>query len=154
MRKILYVCTGNTCRSPMAAGIFNKYAEKYNFDVRAESAGLDTVDGLPASENAVKVCQEIGVDISEHRSKRFQECNPDDYLRICTMNFDHTDKLIEFGVPVNKIEVTTGADHGIPDPYGFGMGIYRSCRDIIKRSIEDFFENRFEDVQEELNDDK
>ena len=136
MGKILYVCTGNTCRSPMAAGIFNKLAREYGLDVVAESAGLATKDGLPPSENAVKACAEIGIDISNHKSREFSKLNLDEYARFLTMSFDHANLLLEMGVPHNKIEVLSGTDHGVPDPYGFGMGIYRSCRDVIKRDIE------------------
>ncbi len=136
MKKVLFVCTGNTCRSPMAEGIFNKLAEEKNLDVRADSVGLDTTDGLPVSENAVKACEEIGVDISKHTSRCFRDCDLGAYDKICTMSFAHTDRLIDMGVPVGKIEVMTGSDRGIPDPYGCGLGIYRSSRDIIKRSVD------------------
>ena len=139
MKKILFVCTGNTCRSPMAEGIFNSLAKEYHVDAVAESAGFDTEDGLPASENAIKACSEIGVDISNHKSKKFDECNLDEYIKFLTMSFDHANILIDKGIPWSKIEVLCGADHGVPDPYGFGLGIYRSCRDVIKRCIEKYF---------------
>ena len=80
MKKVLFVCTGNTCRSPMAEGIFNKLATEYGIDAVAESAGLNTKNDLPVSENAVKACAEIGIDIRGHKSKNFDDCNPDDYV--------------------------------------------------------------------------
>jgi protein-tyrosine phosphatase len=60
-RYIAFVCTGNTCRSPMAEGIFNKLAEEKGIDVTAESFGLSTITGAPVSENSVKVCAEIAL---------------------------------------------------------------------------------------------
>ena len=153
MNKVLFVCTGNTCRSPMAEGIFNKLAEEYGIDTVAESAGLNTTDGLPASENAVKVCDEIGIDISKHKSRCFKNINPEEYSRFFTMSFEHTNLLIEMGVPHNKIEVLAGIDHGVPDPYGFGMGIYRSSRDIIKRCIEKSLKKHLKDIKKDVTED-
>jgi protein-tyrosine-phosphatase len=152
MKKVLFVCTGNTCRSPMAQGIFNKLAEERGIDVVAESAGLNTVPNCLASENAIKVCKEIGIDISNHRTKRFSDCNVEDYVTLCTMTFEHADAIIALGVPCNKIRVMSGTDHGVPDPYGCGIGIYRSSRDVIKRNIEKYFDthkDKFDSVNED-----
>ena len=52
---IAFVCTGNTCRSPMAEGIFNKAAEDRGLNVRAVSFGMAAVAGMPPSKNAVEV---------------------------------------------------------------------------------------------------
>ena len=68
------------------------------------------------------------------------------------MSFEHAEALIAMGIPRNKIEVLCGADHGVPDPYGFGIGIYRSSRDIIKRSIEKYFSKIRQNIKE--NEDK
>ena len=68
IRKILFVCTGNTCRSPMAEGIFKKLTQG-DESISCSSAGMSFCDGDAVSENAVTVCKEIGVDISGHRSK-------------------------------------------------------------------------------------
>jgi trk system potassium uptake protein TrkA len=61
-RYVAFVCTGNTCRSPMAERIFNKKAEEQGVGVRAVSFGMAAVNGMPPSPDAVKVCKEIGVE--------------------------------------------------------------------------------------------
>ena len=71
LKRILFVCTGNTCRSPMAEGIFKKITKPNEYII--ESAGLMTSNGNEASQNAIEVCKEIGVDISAHKSKPITE---------------------------------------------------------------------------------
>ena len=67
----LILCTGNTCRSPMAAAILKEILTKKG-DTASEvvSAGLQTLDGLPANPNAVAAMKEWGVDLSGHRSRQ------------------------------------------------------------------------------------
>ena len=68
--KILFVCTGNTCRSPMAEGIFKTFITKDNKlkDIQVSSAGLMATEGQKATENAVIACKDFGADISGHIS--------------------------------------------------------------------------------------
>ena len=66
-RYIAFVCTGNTCRSPMAEGIFNKRAEEKGLDVRAVSFGLAAVPGLTPSDKAVEVCREASTSAATAR---------------------------------------------------------------------------------------
>ena len=69
--KILFVCTGNTCRSPMAAGMFAQLAAREKlFSLQVSSAGISALEGKPASANAVQACREIGVDLERHSSHR------------------------------------------------------------------------------------
>lgn len=71
--KILMVCTGNTCRSPMAEGILKDILNKSDIDsenIQVVSAGITAQNGLPASEKAVNILEDVGIDISEHESRQ------------------------------------------------------------------------------------
>ena len=70
MKKILFVCTGNTCRSPLAEGIARKiFSDRLNIKTSVSSAGSSTLEGLPASALSVEAARENDVDISEHRTR-------------------------------------------------------------------------------------
>ena len=71
---LLFVCTGNTCRSPMAAAIMNKLCQESNLDVRIESAGMFATDGEKASDEAVEAIKKYDIDLSDHIS---QQITPD-----------------------------------------------------------------------------
>lgn len=130
---IAFVCSGNTCRSPMAEGIFNKLAEENKLSVRAESFGMATVDGLPVSENSVKVCSEIGIDLTGKKSNAVGSVDLKKYDKFYCMSQSHADILkIYLGVDEEKIAVM-----GVSDPYGGDEDVYRICRDEIYNSVEE-----------------
>lgn len=130
---IAFVCSGNTCRSPMAEGIFNKLAEGKKLSVRAESFGMATVDGLPVSENSVKVCSEIGIDLTGKKSNAVGSVDLKKYDKFYCMSQSHADILkIYLGVDEEKIAVM-----GVSDPYGGDEDVYRICRDEIYNSVEE-----------------
>lgn len=130
---IAFVCSGNTCRSPMAEGIFNKLAEENKLSVRAESFGMATVDGLPVSENSVKACSEIGIDLTGKKSNAIGSVDLKKYDKFYCMSQSHADILkIYLGVDEEKIAVM-----GVSDPYGGDEDVYRICRDEIYNSVEE-----------------
>ncbi len=130
---IAFVCTGNTCRSPMAEGIFNKLAGERGIDVRAVSCGMAAVKGMAPSPNAVEVCREIGVDISGHRSAFIYDYQIGEFDKIYCMSQEHAMILTQsIGYPPEKIEVLD-----VADPYGGSVEIYRMCRDIIVVCVEE-----------------
>ena len=139
-RVIAFVCTGNTCRSPMAEGIFNKRAEEKGLDVRAVSFGMAAVPGLAPAENAVAVCREIGVDISGHRTHFVYDFQLEEFEKIYCMSLSHATILTEsIGIPENKVEII-----GVVDPYGGSLETYRMCRDVLAAAVEELIA-RYED---------
>ncbi len=134
--KVLFVCTGNTCRSPMAEGIARKMAEERGKEMFCQSAGIATVAEMPASGNAVKVCAEIGVDLSGHRSRPMSSVDIGAFDVFFVMTATHGYVLKRAGVPEYKIYVPK---REITDPYGGGPEIYRQCRDEIEAALQEFF---------------
>ncbi len=72
MLRILFVCTGNTCRSPMAEGLCRSFLDHFRLqeEVEAASAGLYATAGGPASREAVAIMAERGIDLSGHKTAR------------------------------------------------------------------------------------
>lgn len=135
---IIFVCTGNTCRSPMAEAIANQWLKEHGRDdVTCSSAGLFAEEGAPASEEAVYVMKELGLDISSHRS---HQLTPDDITEadlFAVMTPSHAAMLISAGVPSDKIHVLGG---GISDPFGGDEFIYRRCCGELREAVEDLLE--------------
>ncbi len=135
--KILFVCTGNTCRSPMAEGIFRKMMQERDMEekVLCQSAGLSAVEGAPVSENAVLACREIGVDISQHTARRITGEELPVWDLYFPMSKTHGYILAQAGVPQTKIYIPKY----IADPYGQDLDVYRECRDKLESQLEIFY---------------
>lgn len=126
--RFLFVCTGNTCRSPMAAALFSEIAAARGLPVIADSAGL-AADGSPASRNAIDVMAEEGIDISRHLSKQVTPALYDAAHVVAVMTDRHRLALIAAGADPRKIVLLGG---GVPDPYGGPPSLYRETRDALK----------------------
>jgi ribosomal-protein-alanine N-acetyltransferase len=129
---ILFVCTGNTCRSPMAEGYLRA---KNTQNINASSCGL-FADGSPVSQNSALAMDEIQIDISSHISKQITKADIENADRIICMSPSHKQTLESIGV--TNAEVLGG---GIFDPYGQDLESYRLCRDQIIKEIDKLFPN-------------
>ena len=129
---ILFVCTGNTCRSPMAEGLFKKIVSDNGIEnVDCSSAGLFAMTGDEVSLNSVKACERFGVDISTHRARRITAYILDETDKFVCMTKDHASSLSLY-VPSEKIVVL---GDGIPDPYGGDTETYMMCANSIKTAL-------------------
>lgn len=133
MKKILFVCTGNTCRSPMAMFLFNKIVKEKNLDYIADSAGLAAY-GDPINPNSVKALAKIGIDNIDYTSKRLNYYMIDEADLIVAMESLHKKALLNAGVEESKILILSD---GIPDPYGGDEDIYFDCLEKISVGIEE-----------------
>ena len=136
MKNIIFVCTGNTCRSPMAEALFKAnltQVEKLKIEVK--SYGLAVFGSDTANENAVKVMRERNIDISAHRSTPLSRLAVENADLIVTMTESHTDALLSAGVPNEKLMTLN-----VPDPFGGSIEDYRRCADEIAAKLESVYD--------------
>ena len=94
MKHILFVCTGNTCRSPLAESLLRHMAEKEGLALEVRSAGIYAVDGMPASEETLRILKERGAD-HKLTAKRVTEEGVNSADLILTMTMGHKQAIIQ-----------------------------------------------------------
>jgi len=121
----LFVCTGNTCRSPMAQAIFNECAPE---GFVASSAGITASDGREVSENSRLALDEIGISV-DHKSEKLCKKHLEEYDYIVGITADHA-RVITSLFPEHKDKIFA-FPVDVSDPYGGDIILYRRCRDKI-----------------------
>ncbi|MEO8909382.1 MAG: low molecular weight protein arginine phosphatase [Gemmatimonadaceae bacterium] len=142
---LLFVCSGNTCRSPLAEALARKIADRRGIaDVSVSSAGTNAWDNFPATDEALLVGMERGLDLTGHRSRKLTPGIVSEADLVFVMTPGHLEQVKQMGgrgkVHVIDEYASGTSNEGITDPYGGDLEAYRETADILERELERLFD--------------
>lgn len=139
--RVLFVCTGNTCRSAMAEAIARDIAQERGLtDIEFGSAGTAAWEGAPASDGALLVCLERGTDLSLHHARLATAPLLEQYDLVLAMGPHHVERLEALGARGKAYLITTygsrgASDRPIGDPFGGELDLYRETFVELAREL-------------------
>jgi protein-tyrosine-phosphatase len=142
MKVIMFVCTGNICRSPMAVGLLRQRLVEKGLDSQYQvvSSGVYALDERPASRNGIFVMAERGIDITDHIA---HTVTGSDMIRanlVLAMSREHTQALRQawahYGWKVYLLSEMAGERKDVKDPFGGSIAQYRAAADVISGYID------------------
>ncbi|HWI60425.1 MAG TPA: low molecular weight protein arginine phosphatase [Symbiobacteriaceae bacterium] len=142
IRRVLLVCSGNTCRSPMAEALMKDLWQKASpgWDLEVSSAGTGAMPGDVASQHAVTAMRTRGLDMAGHRSRRVDSLNLTSFDLILTMTSRHREHLLgrwpELAGRVYTLGEYAGAGDDISDPFGGTLQDYESTAVALEAKLQ------------------
>lgn len=141
MRRIVFICSGNLCRSPMAAGLARKAFTSRGQSVAIISGGTLNIAHQPAAPNAILAMREVGIDISEHRSQGISLGLARMADDLVVMAPEHAEYLRRLDPDLVQKTVRLWEFAGerldeIADPVGRDLDAFRRCRELLDTCVE------------------
>lgn len=141
--KIMYICTGNICRSAMAHKMLEKKAREQNKDIQVYSCGVFAMNGDVPTYEGIQVMKEYGIDLKNHRATHIRNSKIEDMDIILCATTSHKNNVINM-YPGLKEKVYTMKEYAgydkndmdIKDPWGYGIEVYRNCAKEIEDCID------------------
>ena len=141
-RSILFVCTGNICRSPTAEGVLRHLAEKEGIELRIASAGTgDWHVGNPPDERAQRHAKGRGYDLSAQRARQVRQSDFEEFDLILAMDRGHLRALERMAPPEARHKVRLFIpDRDVPDPYYGGPHGFEHVLDLVEAACRDLLQ--------------
>ncbi len=147
--KIMFICTGNICRSAMAHAMLQKMAEENKKNIEAYSCGIYAQNGDIPTDEAISVMKNYNVDLTKHRATNIKNSNIEEMDVILCATETHKNMVVNIYPNLVKkiftIKEYAGynrEDLSIEDPWGYGLNVYKNCAKEINECLEKIIKNK------------